>query len=86
MDKKFDLQSEYTFKPFFHIVNAVYTRHTGNPSTLQNKYNKILAFILQNNLQQIATGYNVQANDLLPGMTPDDMIVNMYIGVSPNIL
>ena len=86
IDKKLGLTSEYTLKPFFHIVNAIYARHTGDPATLQNTYNEMLAFIQQNNLQQITAGYNVQVNDLLPGMTPDDMIVDVYIGVSPNIL
>ncbi len=86
IDKKLDLTSEYTLKPAFHIVNAVYARHTGNPAALQNTYNEMLAFIHQNNLQQITAGYNVQVNELLPGMTPNDMIVDVYIGVSPNIL
>ena len=86
IDKKLDLPREYTLKPVFKILNAVYARHTGNPATLQNTYNEMLAFIQQNNLQQITDGYNVQVNDLLPGMTPDDMIVDVYIGVSPNTL
>lgn len=86
IDKKLDLPREYTLKSVFKILNAVYARHTGNPATLQNTYNEMLAFIQQNNLQQITAGYNVQVNDLLPGMTPDDMIVDVYIGVSPNTL
>jgi effector-binding domain-containing protein len=86
MDKKVELPTEYVFKPVFHIVNAVYARHEGNPASIQNTYNDMLAYINQNKLQQITAGYNVQVKDMLPGMTPDDMIIDVYIGVSSNIL
>lgn len=86
MDKKVELPTEYVFKPVFHIVNAVYARHEGNPANIQNTYNDMLAYINQNKLQQITAGYNVQLKDMLPGMTPDEMIIDVYIGVSPNIL
>lgn len=86
LDKKVELTGEYTFKPVFRIVNAVYARHEGNPVTLQNTYNDMLAYINQNKLQQITAGYNVQVKDVLPGMTPDEMIIDVYIGVNPNVL
>lgn len=86
LDKEIAVSGEYTFKPVFHIVNALYARHEGNPSTLQNTYNEMLAYINQNNLQQITAGYNVQVKDMLPGMSPDDMIIDVYIGMNPNIM
>ena len=46
----------------------------------------MLAYINQNNLQQITAGYNVQVKDMLPGMSPDDMIIDVYIGMNPNIM
>lgn len=86
IDKKFDFPVEYKFKPLFHIFDAVYARHEGNPATLQNTYNEILAFIQQNKLQQITAGYNVQVKDFLPGMTDDEIVIDVYIGVSRNVL
>ena len=86
MDKKIELPSEYAFKPVFHIVNAVYARHEGNPAALQNTYNDMLSYIQQNKLHQITAGYNVQVKDLMPGMTPDDMVIDVYIGVNPSVL
>ncbi|WP_242835573.1 hypothetical protein [Ruminiclostridium josui] len=86
IDKNFEFSGEYIFKPLFHIFDAVYARHEGNPATLQNTYNEILAFIQQNKLQQITAGYNVQVKDLLPGMTADEMAIDVYIGVSRNVL
>ncbi len=86
IDKKFDFSAEYIFKPFFYIFDAVYARHEGNPATLQNTYNEILAYIQQNKLQQITAGYNVQVKDFLPGMTDDEMVIDVYIGVSRNVL
>ncbi|PYG86626.1 effector-binding domain-containing protein [Ruminiclostridium sufflavum DSM 19573] len=86
LDKKIAVSDEYTQKPVFHIVNALYARHEGNPSTLQNTYNDMLAYINHNKLQQITAGYNVQVKDVLPGMTPDEMTIDVYIGITPNIL
>lgn len=84
--KEFDFPGEYIFKPLFHIFDAVYARHEGNPATLQNTYNEILDFIQQNKLQQVTAGYNVQVKDFLPGMTADEIVIDVYIGVSRNVL
>ncbi|MHB8062262.1 MAG: AraC family transcriptional regulator [Ruminiclostridium sp.] len=86
IDKKIELPREYVFKPVFHIVNAIYARHEGNPKTFQNTYNDMLTYIQQNKLQQLTAGYNVQVKDLMSGVTPDDMVVDVYIGVNPNTL
>ncbi len=86
IDKKFDFPGEYIFKPLFHIFDAIYARHEGNPATLQNTYNEILEYIQQNKLQQITAGYNVQVKDFLPGMTADEIVIDVYIGVSRNVL
>jgi len=86
MDKSVDLPSEYKLKPVFKLVNAVYARHEGNPANLQNVYNEMLAYIKEKNLQQITTGYNVTVKDITPGMSIDEVVIDVYIGVSENIL
>ncbi len=86
MDKELELSGDYVFKPLFKVTNAVYARHKGNPAKLQNTYNEMLSFIQENNLQQITVGYNVLINEPMPGLTLDDMIIDVYIGINPNIL
>ncbi len=86
IDKKIELPSDYVLKPVFQIKNAVYSRHKGNPSSLRITYSKMQEYIKKNQLQQITNGYNVQIKDLMPGMEPDEAIVDIYIGVNPNIL
>ncbi len=86
MDKKLSLVGVYRLKEEFHLVNAVYARHKGNPNNLQSTYNEIMAYINQNNLQQITAGYNVNVVDLKPGDSIENMIIDVYIGVNPSIL
>ncbi|MDQ2085163.1 AraC family transcriptional regulator [Herbivorax sp. ANBcel31] len=86
MDKLVELPSEYRLKPVFKLVNAVYARHEGNPSNLQNVYNEMLGYIKENNLQQITTGYNVTVKDITPNMSMDEVVIDVYIGVSENVL
>lgn len=68
------------------MVNAVYAQHNGNPATLQITYDQMAAYINKNKLQQITAGYNVNVKELQPGMSLDEMIVDVYIGVNPNVL
>lgn len=86
MDKTTDLPPEYKLKPLFQLVNAVYARHKGNPANLQNTYNEMTQYMTQNNLKPITTAYNVQVNELTPGQSINDVAIDIYIGVNPNIL
>ena len=86
IDKNIEASGEYHFKKLFHLVNAVYAQHTGNPATLQITYDQMVAYINKNKLQQITAGYNVNVKELQPGMSLDEMIVDVYIGVNPNVL
>jgi effector-binding domain-containing protein len=53
---------------------------------LQHAYNEIMAYIQQKGLQQITSGYNVTVKDVLPGMSVDELIIDVYVGVSENLL
>jgi len=86
MDKKNVLPEKYNFKENFHLTNAVYARHEGNPAFLQQTYNELIKFINDNNLQQITSAYNVYINDLASIDNLDAMIIDIYIGINPNIL
>lgn len=86
IDKPAKLYGEYKLKDVFHLMNAVYTRHEGNPNTLEITYNELNQYISENGLQPITAAYNVNVVDLHPGQSMDDMIVDVYIGVNPSIL
>jgi len=40
MDRQVDLGGEYRLKRVFHLMNAVYARHEGNPNLLQGTLNE----------------------------------------------
>src|SRR5690554_5884967 len=81
MNKKYDLIGEYKFKEKFHLLNAIYTSHKGNPALLQQTYDLLFQYIQKNNLQQITPAYNVNVKELAPGESMDEMIIDVYIGV-----
>lgn len=86
IDKPAELSSKYKLKDVFHLMNAVYARHEGNPNSLQNTYNELNQYICEKGLQPITVAYNVNVVDLHAGQSTDDMVVDVYIGVNPSIL
>lgn len=86
IDRAAESSGEYRFKEVFHLVNAIYAQHKGNPALLQNTYNKMVAYLQDNRLQQITAAYNVNVSELQPGQSLDEVIVDVYIGVNPSIL
>lgn len=86
IDKEIEVLEKYQFKKKFHLLNAVYARHEGNPKFLQETYNKLMKYIQINNLVQITSAYNVNVKDPTSAEDFDDMVIDIYIGVSPNIL
>ena len=86
INNKIELPSEYKFKPIFKLVNALYIRHKGNPALLQNIYNELITYIRKNGFQEITSGYNVAVIDMKPGMSMDELVTDVYIGISGNVL
>lgn len=86
LDKKMSLPEKYLYKKIFHLKNAIYARHEGNPALIQNTLNKMIKYIQENKLQQITSVYNVNVKELKQGDSMDDMTMDLYIGVNPSIL
>ena len=86
IDREIELPAEYTLKKVFHLVNAICIRHTGNPMTLQNTYNELNRFLAENKLQPITSAYNITVNDVTDPAKIDEVIIDVYIGVNPNIV
>lgn len=73
-------------KSEFRLLNAVFIRHTGDPARLQESCDKLTAYIQEHELQPITCGYNVTVQEPKTSADIDQMIVDVYIGVNPNIL
>ena len=73
----------FRFKPEFLLANAVKIRHEGNTDTIESSIRELYKFIQVRNLKPITTGYNIPMND--PD-DPKDLIMDIMVGVDPNIL
>lgn len=86
LDREIDLPTGYTWKPHFLLTNALMIRHIGNPATLQNSANELHAYIVANQMVPISSGYNVTVKEAKMPLEIDNMEVDIYIGISPNLL
>lgn len=86
LDKPITVSAPYVFKPVFRLRNAVKVRHIGNPTLMQNTANELMAYINNKGLMPITAGYNVTVQEPSTPTDIDSLIVEMYIGVSDNIL
>ena len=75
---------KYIFKDQIKIVNAVVAKHKGGLSKLQDTCGQLNQYIMDRGLMPITAGYNVikKANPI----NEDGTEVDIYVGVSPNIL
>ena len=78
--------SGYAWKPHFLLTNALVVRHEGNPAGLQASANALNAYIMEHQLTPITVGYNVTVKEAKTPLELDEMIVEIYVGVSPNSL
>jgi len=86
LDKEISVLEPYVFKKLFHLKNAVYSRHEGNPQQLQNTLDEMVKYIQKENLQQITPAYNVTIQEPKAGEGMDKFVIDAYIGVNPSVL
>ncbi|QEN03560.1 hypothetical protein EW093_02205 [Thiospirochaeta perfilievii] len=80
------IDNTYLLKKEFHLTNAIFKKHVGNPNLIQNTYNEMNTYIQVNGLQPITSGYNISVKDQTHGISVDEMEIDVYIGVNPNKL
>lgn len=84
IDKSIDSTDKFVFKNQIKIVNAVVACYKGHPLGLQEACNQLNQYIVEHKLQPITVGYNVtKKTDMLD---PENTKVDVYVGISPNIL
>jgi effector-binding domain-containing protein len=86
LDRSFIPPDGCIHKERFSLKNAISIRHIGNPQSLQDTCNILLSYIQQNGLQPITVGYNVTVDDTQLEIIPGEVIIDVYIGLSPNLL
>lgn len=86
LDREIAPPAGYVWKPHFLLTNALMIKHIGNPATLQNTINELNAYIMDHQLVPISTGYNVTVKEAKTPLEIDNMEVDIYVGVSPNLL
>ena len=86
LDREITPPAGFTWKSHFLLTNALKITHTGNPAGLENSVNELNQFIVQNSLVPISTGYNVTVKEAKTPMELDQMVIDIYVGISPNKL
>ena len=86
LDKEISVSAPYMIKPVFRLRNAVKIRHKGNPALMQNTANELMEYIKNKGLMPITAGYNVTVQEPTSPTDVDSLIVDIYVGVSDNIL
>ena len=86
LDREIAIPAGYAWKQHFLLSNALRIRHVGNPATLQNTIDELNAYIAEHKLTPITTSYNVTVKEAKTPSEIDDMEVDIYVGISPNIL
>lgn len=84
IDKSIGSTDKFVFKNQIKIVNAVVAAYKGHPMGLQEACNQLNQYIMEHKLQPITVGYNVtKKTDML---NPENTEIDVYVGISPNIL
>lgn len=84
IDKSIVSTDKFVFKSQIKIVNAIVAEYKGHPIGLQDACNQLNQYIMEDKLQPITVGYNVtKKTDML---SPENTEIDVYVGISPNIL
>lgn len=84
IDKSIESMDKFDFKNQIKIVNAVVASYIGHPMGVQDACNQLNQYIMERRLQPITVGYNVtKKTDML---NPENTEIDVYVGISPNIL
>lgn len=84
VDRKIDHGEEYVLKEQFKLENALMIRHIGNPMLIQESFNELNQYIMDNHLVPITVGYNVTVNSDAGDI--ENTEIDIYVGISPNVL
>lgn len=84
IDRSISSTEKFVFKNKIKIVNAVVASYKGHPMGLQDVCNQLNQYIMEHKLQPITAGYNV--TNKIDMSNPENTEIDVYVGISPNIL
>ena len=84
VDKQVECSQCYTYKERIRIVNAVVAKYTGSPMGLQGACNELNQYIIEHKLMPVTVGYNLTKK--VDITNPENTEVDIYVGISQNIL
>ena len=84
IEKSIDSTDKFVFKKQIKIVNAVVASYKGHPMGLQDTCNQLNQYMVEHTLQPITVGYNVTKK--MDMLNPNNTEIDVYVGISPNIL
>ena len=84
--QEIDLPMGYNFKPVFHLCNAIKMRYQGNTMKAQEAMKEFTLYITEHNLKPITSVYTVIAHEPKSKEDLDNYAMEVYVGISENIL
>ncbi len=84
IDQEIPSVGKYFYKAKMKIVNAAVATHKGNPASLQMTCNELNQYLQEKQLVPITVGYTVTKKTDVVNM--DNTEMEVYVGISPNVL
>ena len=79
VDRKFEGNQHYMFKPGFKLVNAVRQRYYGAFNNIDAGLKELNSYIFEHSLTPITNSYIVEIDS-------DNSVYDIFIGISENVL
>lgn len=86
LNKRINFPVGYQWKERLFVTNAVLIKHKGHPAGLQNTFDILNEYMQKNQLTPITGAYNVTVKEAKNPMEVNDMEIDIYVGISPNVL
>ncbi len=86
VDNKPTLPEGYSWKEHFLLTNALMIKHIGNPAGIGTTIGELNRYIADNKLTPITSGYNVTVKDAKTKEDIENVEIDIYVGINPNIL
>lgn len=86
LNKRINFPVGYQWKERLFVTNAVLIKHKGHPAGLQNTFDILNEYMQKNQLTPITGAYNVTVKEAKNPMEVNNMEIDIYVGISPNVL
>jgi len=85
INKPISNKGNLIYKEKLCLYNCLVIKHRGNPENIQNSYDILNNYILENSLMPISSGFNVTIKEVLNIEDVENYESDIYISINPNI-